>query len=44
LDRIADAIKNKSDFAILTGIMPSAEKLHLGNRMVVEMVKYFQFH
>ena len=42
LDRIADAIRNKKDFAILTGIMPSAEKLHLGNRMVVEMVKYFQ--
>ncbi len=42
LGRIADAIKNKSDFAILTGIMPSAEKLHLGNRMVVEMVQYFQ--
>jgi len=44
LGRIADAIKNKKDFAILTGIMPSAEKLHLGNRMVVEMVKYFQEH
>jgi tryptophanyl-tRNA synthetase len=42
LDRIADAIKNKKEFAILTGIMPSAEKLHLGNKMVVEMVKYFQ--
>jgi len=42
LDRIADAIKNKKKFAILTGIMPSSEKLHLGNKMVVEMVKYFQ--
>jgi tryptophanyl-tRNA synthetase len=42
LGRIADAIKNKKEFAILTGIMPSAEKLHLGNKMVVEMVKYFQ--
>lgn len=42
LDRIADAIKHKKEFAILTGIMPSAEKLHLGNKMVVEMVKYFQ--
>ena len=42
LDRIADAIKNKKEFAILTGIMPSSEKLHLGNKMVVEMVKYFQ--
>ena len=42
LDRIADAIKNKKEFSILTGIMPSSEKLHLGNKMVVEMVKYFQ--
>jgi tryptophanyl-tRNA synthetase len=42
LDRIADAIKHKKEFAILTGIMPSSEKLHLGNKMVVEMVKYFQ--
>jgi tryptophanyl-tRNA synthetase len=42
LEKIIDAIKNKEEFAILTGIMPSAEKLHLGNKMVVEMVKYFQ--
>jgi tryptophanyl-tRNA synthetase len=42
LERIADAIQNKKSFAILTGIMPSGEKLHLGNKMVVEMVKYFQ--
>lgn len=42
LDRIANAINNKKEFAILTGIMPSAEQLHLGNKMVVEMVKYFQ--
>ena len=42
LDVIADAIKNKKDFAVLTGIMPSGEKLHLGNKLVIEMVKYFQ--
>lgn len=42
LERIIEAINNKKEFAILTGIMPSAEKLHLGNKMVVEMVKYFQ--
>jgi tryptophanyl-tRNA synthetase len=42
LERIIDAITNKEKFAILTGIMPSAEKLHFGNKMVVEMVKYFQ--
>jgi tryptophanyl-tRNA synthetase len=42
LERIIDAITNKEKFAILTGIMPSAEKLHFGNKMVVEMVKYFK--
>ncbi|MFH0929603.1 MAG: tryptophan--tRNA ligase [Candidatus Aenigmatarchaeota archaeon] len=44
LERIVDAIVNKKEFAILTGIMPSSEKLHLGNKMVIEMVKYFQEH
>jgi tryptophanyl-tRNA synthetase len=42
LDVITDAIENKKEFVVLSGIMPSADKLHLGNRMVVEMVKYFQ--
>lgn len=42
LDVIADAIKNKKDFAVLTGIMPSDEKIHFGNKMVIEMVRYFQ--
>ena len=42
LGTIIDAIKKKKEFAILTGIMPSSEKLHLGNKMVIEMVKYFQ--
>ena len=42
LSTIIEAIKKKKEFAILTGIMPSSEKLHLGNKMVIEMVKYFQ--
>ncbi|MEM5882904.1 MAG: tryptophan--tRNA ligase [Candidatus Aenigmatarchaeota archaeon] len=42
LEIIVNALQNKKDFAILTGIMPSGEKLHFGNKMVVEMVKYFQ--
>jgi len=42
LDAVADAIKNKKPFAVLTGIMPSAEQLHLGNINVIRMVKYFQ--
>ena len=42
LKRIALAIKKKEKFYTLTGIMPSAEKLHLGTKHVIENVKYFQ--
>lgn len=42
LQLIADAYKAKKPFACLTGIMPSAEQLHLGNLTVIRMVKYFQ--
>ena len=42
LNAIAKAIKDKKRFYVLTGIMPSGEKIHFGNKMVVEMVKYFQ--
>jgi tryptophanyl-tRNA synthetase len=41
---IAGAIKKKEKFYALTGIMPSAEKIHFGNKMVVEMMNYFQEH
>lgn len=44
LKQIANAIKNKKKYYELTGLMPSAEKLHFGNKMVVENVKYFQEH
>lgn len=39
---IVKAIKERKPFYALTGIMPSAEKIHLGNRMVIENMKYFQ--
>ncbi len=39
---IANAIKEKKPFYVLSGIMPSAEKIHFGNKMVVEMISYFQ--
>ena len=39
---IADAIREHKPFYVLTGIMPSAEKLHLGTRMVIENFRYFQ--
>lgn len=42
LGRIAHAIKNKKPFYALTGIMPSADKIHLGNKLVVELMAYFQ--
>lgn len=42
LKQIASAIKNKNPFYVLSGIMPSAEKIHFGNKMVVEMMSYFQ--
>lgn len=44
LKQIAEAIKLKKKFYVLTGIMPSAEKVHFGTKAVVEQVKYFQDH
>lgn len=44
LKQISNAIKNKKRYYVLSGIMPSAEKVHLGNKMVVENIKYFQEH
>jgi tryptophanyl-tRNA synthetase len=41
---ISKAIKEKKKFYVLSGIMPSAEKVHLGNKMVVENIRYFQEH
>lgn len=39
---ISDCIKNKKPFYVLSGIMPSGRKIHFGNKMVVEMISYFQ--
>ncbi len=41
---IADAIKHKKKYYVLSGIMPSYEKIHFGTKMVVENIKYFQEH
>lgn len=41
---ISDAIKNRKKYYVLSGIMPSNEKIHLGTKMVVENIKYFQEH
>jgi len=42
LKRISDVIKKKENFYVLTGIMPTAERIHFGTKMVIENVKYFQ--
>src|SRR3972149_7761519 len=42
LKRISDAIKNKKPFYVLSGIMPTAERVHFGTKMVVEQIRYFQ--
>jgi len=42
LKEISDAIKNKKSFYVLSGIVPSGNKIHFGNKMVVEMISYFQ--
>ena len=34
---IAEAIRERKPFYVLTGIMPSAEKLHIGTKMVIEL-------
>ncbi|MBI2651228.1 tryptophan--tRNA ligase [Candidatus Woesearchaeota archaeon] len=41
---ISDCIKKKKKFYVLSGIMPSNEKIHFGTKMVVENIKYFQGH
>ncbi len=44
LERIRQCIVSKKPYYILTGIMPTSERIHLGTKMVVEQVKYFQDH
>lgn len=41
---IADCIRHKKPFYVLSGIMPTAQKIHFGTKMVVEGIKYFQDH
>ncbi|MBU2497199.1 MAG: tryptophan--tRNA ligase [Nanoarchaeota archaeon] len=42
LDLVIKAIKNKKPFYVLSGIMPTSQKIHFGNKSVVENIKYFQ--
>lgn len=41
---ISKCIKEKKPFYALSGIMPTGEKIHLGNKLVVENLAYFQKH
>jgi tryptophanyl-tRNA synthetase len=41
---ISNCIKEKKPFYVLSGLMPSGEKIHFGSKMVVENIKYFQDH
>src|SRR3989344_1657857 len=39
---ISEAIKNEKIFYVLSGIMPTADKIHFGTKSVIENIKYFQ--
>ncbi len=39
---ISEAIAHKKPFYVLSGIMPSGDKIHFGTKMVVENIAYFQ--
>jgi tryptophanyl-tRNA synthetase len=44
LNIISKCIKEKKPFYVLSGIMPTNDKIHFGNKMVVENIAYFQKH
>ena len=39
---VLKAMKEKKPFYVLSGIMPTAKKVHFGTKMVVENIAYFQ--
>lgn len=42
LKLISNCIKQKRKFYVLTGIMPTADRLHFGTKSVIDQVSYFQ--
>ncbi|MBN1544756.1 tryptophan--tRNA ligase [Candidatus Woesearchaeota archaeon] len=42
LKMISRCIKEKKPFYVLSGIMPTNDKIHFGNKQVVENIRYFQ--
>ncbi len=41
---ILKAMKEKKPYYVLSGIMPTSQKVHFGTKMVVENIAYFQKH
>ena len=41
---ISEAIQNRKKYYVLSGIVPSNERIHFGNKMVIENIRYFQEH
>lgn len=41
---ISECIKHKKPFYVLSGIMPTNDKIHFGTKQVVEEIAYFQKH
>ncbi|MFQ6009613.1 MAG: tryptophan--tRNA ligase [Candidatus Aenigmatarchaeota archaeon] len=42
-ERIADAIKKKKEFVMMTGLMPTG-KFHLGHKILADQIIYYQSH
>ncbi|MEM2121154.1 MAG: tryptophan--tRNA ligase [Candidatus Woesearchaeota archaeon] len=41
---ISEAIRQRKDYYVLSGIMTSSEKIHFGTKSVIDMIAYFQKH
>jgi tryptophanyl-tRNA synthetase len=41
---ISRCIHEKKPYYVLSGIMPTADKIHFGNKLVIENIAYFQKH
>lgn len=44
LNVISKCIREKKLFYVLSGIMPTGDRIHFGNKQVVENIRYFQEH
>ena len=42
LKLISKCIKEKRPFYVLSGLMPTGDQIHFGNKLVVENIRYFQ--